>query len=433
MTAWAVQNLVWASAAMLLVLAIRRPVAWAFGSGVAYALWLIPLARLIAPPIDWFGGMLPSAELPPVVTLIDGGGGAATAGATSVPWLTILTAAWLAGAILLLVVQALVYRHFLRRLGQSARAIGMHRGVPVIESDAADGPLALGLIGRRIVVPLDFSDRFLPSEQALALDHERYHHRRGDILANHVALIVLALNWFNPIAWLAFRAFRADQELSCDAAIAAMADAQGRSDYGRALVKAASRPGLIAVCPLNHVDHLKRRLKMLSHHRKDRRRLLAGSAVTMGLLATSLIVGTPGIAQPSGAGAEKQERRERIIIMDRHDGPAAGSGAATTERRQMRIRRGPDGRVTTEGLDPEIARHIEDCRDENRLVNVDEGEGDRRTRVMVCTRGEGSGTNQVEALQRARERIAQGGELSAETRQRVLSEIDQAIARARRN
>jgi beta-lactamase regulating signal transducer with metallopeptidase domain len=58
-----------------------------------------------------------------------------------------------------------------------------------------------------------------------------------------VALIVLALNWFNPIAWIAFRAFRADQELSCDAAIAAEASPETRCDYARALVKSASRPG----------------------------------------------------------------------------------------------------------------------------------------------------------------------------------------------
>ena len=39
------------------------------------------------------------------------------------------------------------------------------------------------------------------------------------------ASLILALNWFNPVAWLAFRAFRADQELACDAAVAAAAPA----------------------------------------------------------------------------------------------------------------------------------------------------------------------------------------------------------------
>ena len=37
---------------------------------------------------------------------------------------------------------------------------------------------------------------------------------------------MLALNWFNPVAWLAFRAFRADQELACDAAVAAAGSAE---------------------------------------------------------------------------------------------------------------------------------------------------------------------------------------------------------------
>ena len=170
-------------------------------------------------------------------------------------------------------------------------------------------------------MPADFESRYSPEEQLLALDHEAIHHRRLDLWWNHLGLFVLALNWFNPVAWLAFRAFRADQELACDAAVAARADTDSRHDYARALVKSASRPGLIAACPLNHADQLKRRLKMMKFHKPGRLRMLGGGAAIATLGGLSLAFGSAGaVAHPhpsappaprSAAGAARRGRAPR--------------------------------------------------------------------------------------------------------------------------
>ena len=65
---------------------------------------------------------------------------------------------------------------------------------------------------------------------------------------------MLALNWFNPIAWLAFRAFRADQELACDAAVTAARSDESRRDYAEALVKSVSPARAVTAAPLNPND-----------------------------------------------------------------------------------------------------------------------------------------------------------------------------------
>jgi beta-lactamase regulating signal transducer with metallopeptidase domain len=417
---WVLGNFIWASAAMLLVLALRRPVARHLGAGVAYALWLIPALRLIAPPLDWLAALFPAdlPSLPPLVLFVDAGEAAPLPSHGPGQWVPILLAVWAGGATLFLIIQAGCYRRFLRRLSLSLRNAGAHRGVPLIESAAVDGPLALGLFHRRIVVPTDFQQRYTPAERALALEHERHHHACGDILANHVALVVLALNWFNPIAWFAFRAFRADQELSCDAAIAAAAPPETRCDYARALVKSASRPGLIAACPLNHADQLKRRLRMLTHHRKDRRRLIAGSGLTVLLIVTSMAFGGPGQAQDKSQ--TKEEHRERMVIIeDHHEGGAGGQAN--------------DHEVIRRNLSPDVAARVENCSGNDQLINVNEGEGNQRTRIMICAHGSGaaSAASRAEALQHARERIASSEHMSAETKQRVLAQFDAAIARAR--
>jgi beta-lactamase regulating signal transducer with metallopeptidase domain len=298
---WLVETTLAVTILMLLVLAVRRPVAHFFGAGWAYALWVLPALRLILPPLHLLGPGMPSL-LPRM------GAAAPEAGAVTVPlqahpafqWEPVLFALWVAGSVIFILWQAYTYLAFMRRLGIGSQVhASLAQDIGVIETDAVDGPLAIGLLDRWIVVPVDFATRYSPEEQRLALQHERIHHQREDIFWNMVALLVLALNWFNPIAYAAFRAFRTDQELSCDAAVAAQASGTERHDYARALVKSASKPGVIAACPLNHAGQLKQRLRMMKMHRQGRLRALGGaSSVAVLLLAGISVTETASVAAP---------------------------------------------------------------------------------------------------------------------------------------
>src|SRR4051812_10017141 len=294
MTAWLVQTFLGATALMLVVLALRGSVARAFGARWAYALWLVPAVRLILPPLPSF---FPRAPLPPVVLFIP-----TTAELTVPPptemaasweWMPFVVALWAGGAVIFLTLQWLAYREFLHRLDASARPARppCYGGIAILVSPDVEGPVALGLLRRKIVVPVDFLRRYSPAEQRLAMEHELVHHRRGDMWWNLAALVGLALNWFSPVAWLAFRAFRSDQELACDAVVAARASLGERHDYASALVKSATRPGLIAACPLTRAGQLKHRLRMMRSHRGGRLRAFGGgsaiSAVAVGALALS--------------------------------------------------------------------------------------------------------------------------------------------------
>lgn len=318
MIAWAVDALIGASLLMLLVLAVRIPVARLFGAGWAYALWLLPLLRLFLPPIDLFGSDLASALPRYTMVVIPAMGGeaavpAAEAAGTSL--LPFLLALWAGGAAVFAMWQQSAYSAFLLSLGTARRADPpYHGGIPVVESEVVDGPLAVGILNRRIVVPPDFHARYGPAERRLALDHELVHHRRGDIVWNMAALAVLALNWFNPIAHIAFRAFRTDQELACDAAVAAHIPPSGLHDYALALIKSASRPGQIAACPLNHADQLKRRLKMMKEHRVSRARSAGGFVAVAGLVTSGLALSSPGFAQ-------QQEVAPSPLLLEASSGP----------------------------------------------------------------------------------------------------------------
>ncbi|HEV2044593.1 MAG TPA: M56 family metallopeptidase, partial [Sphingomicrobium sp.] len=109
MTAWAIDTLIATTALMLLVLAAREPVRRQFGATAAYALWLLPAARMLMPPItqtvERIVPAAPPADAPAMLTasitplapvpdpsLIDRLGG----------WQTLLLAVWATGAFLFL-------------------------------------------------------------------------------------------------------------------------------------------------------------------------------------------------------------------------------------------------------------------------------------------------------------------------------------------
>lgn len=298
---WLIETSIAVTLLMVMVLVLRGPVARHFGAGWAYALWAVPALRLVLPPLPQ---LAPDLYLPPVVLFIP------TAAEMAAPlpaeagpgqWVPFMLALWAGGAVIFLTLQWLAYRAFLGRIRETSRPARppLFGGIRTWISDAVDGPLALGVIERRIVLPGDFSRRYNPVERRLALEHELVHHKRGDIWWNLAAMLVLAIFWFNPVAWLAFRAFRSDQELACDAAVAAAATIDERCDYARALVKSASRPGLIVACALNPAGELKRRLRMMRTHRASRLRSAGGIVALAAFAAAGLALGSA--AQPTGA------------------------------------------------------------------------------------------------------------------------------------
>jgi beta-lactamase regulating signal transducer with metallopeptidase domain len=321
MIGWAVETLIASSVLMVLVLALRGPARRAFGPGIAYALWSLPVLRMLLPPLpgDWQLSRLvapftrAAVEAPGVVvgvlnpaTLPPGIDAAATvdfslaghhaamalvpptpiAGAPNLALLVL--GLWAIGALAFLGYHLITHSRYCRHLLRRAcvdRTVAQGR-VRVIETDGANGPLAFGVFRKYVAFPRDFGERYDEVERDLALAHELGHHVRGDLIANWVALVTLALHWFNPIAWKAFRAFRADQEMACDALVLAGRAPALRHAYGRAIVKSAHGGAVSAACHLHTINELKGRLRMLSHHQKtSRRRLAAG---TLGIGAVTL-------------------------------------------------------------------------------------------------------------------------------------------------
>lgn len=309
MTGWLIEALIASTLLMVIVLLTRSAMRNAFGPQVAYALWALPVLRLALPPLPdaWRqAAVAPLSGVGDTITIlvVDSGTNVTAGGAVSLPSATLIVGGlWAAGALGFLLWHLTSHTRFCRRLLGSAAAIEQVRGVCVIASDVATGPLAFGVLRRYVAFPLDFADRYDVDERELALEHEIGHHQRGDLIANWIALAVLAVHWFNPIAWRAFRAFRADQELANDARVLAGRSTIDRHAYACAIVKAAHGSAVSAACHLHTIDDLKGRIRMLSTSPLSRRRMAAGGAFVSTLMLAGLGMtasGTSAAAALSG-------------------------------------------------------------------------------------------------------------------------------------
>lgn len=318
MIALVLESMVASALLMLLVLALRGPVRRAFGAQVAYALWAIPVLRLLLPPLpaSWHTPIAaPITQLghETIVMILPVASGAdAAGGLASVAWSAAIAEGaillWLAGAGAFLLWQVVRYAAFCRRLLADSVQLDRIGAIVIVESAAAVGPLAFGVARRFVAFPRDFAARYDAQERDLALAHELGHHRRGDIAANWIALAVLALHWFNPVAWIAFRAFRADQEMANDAGVLARSGSAARHAYGCAIVKAAHGHAVTAACHLHNVKDLKGRLRMLGNAQAGRARTIAGAAASAAVAVLALGVTASG----TQAAARMREQVENV-------------------------------------------------------------------------------------------------------------------------
>ncbi|WP_294268778.1 M56 family metallopeptidase [uncultured Sphingomonas sp.] len=322
---WAVEAMIASTLLMALVLLARRHVRQAFGPQIAYALWALPLLRLILPPLP--RGLSEQAT-PPLAAASESfttdvvlpmtarmtSQLPATADTPSI-WPMVeqgIALFWIVGAAGFLGFQALRHWRFRTRLLADAETLDAVEGVRVVASDGAPGPLAFGIWRRYVAFPRDFAERYDADERDLALAHELGHHARGDLIANWIALAVLALHWFNPLAWRAFHAFRADQELANDASVLRGRSRADRHVYACAIVKAAHGRALSGACHLHTIDDLKGRLKMLTTSPKSRRQLAMGGA-TVSLL---VLAGLGATASGTPAAAALTRKVERTLGVD---------------------------------------------------------------------------------------------------------------------
>lgn len=273
--------------AALLVTLARAPLRGMLGARAAYWLWVSVPASAVALMLpdasrpagitaparqDVFGWLL--ARVDTLLAAIQGSG----------PWAAATLAVWALGAIVAAALMIRRQRAFVRSFGSLVRSPdGSWRSRGVAE------PMLIGALRPRVLLPLDFEQRYSAEEREFVLAHERAHMRRGDTVVNACGAAWLCVFWFNPVMFWAMRLLRFDQDLACDAAVLAAAGNCRRSRYAGALLKAQlageTAMSVPFACHWGSVHPLRRRIAALKRPVAGRMRHRIGVLCAAGLVA----------------------------------------------------------------------------------------------------------------------------------------------------
>ena len=145
-----------------------------------------------------------------------------------------------------------------------------------------DTPMLMGIFKPVIILPKGYT---LPEIKDIFVN-ELLHCKHGDVLAVWIATLVLCLNWFNPIMWYCFFAFRKDIELVCDGRVLEIVE--DRKSYAELLLKTALRKNkylLGTTSKQNGEKEITKRIKYIAYFKKPK---VCWSIIA---LAVALIVG----------------------------------------------------------------------------------------------------------------------------------------------
>ncbi len=121
---------------------------------------------------------------------------------------------------------------------QLATELGISQAVDVLETTEACMPMTFGIMRAAIFLPRDAA-RWNDRRRRIVLLHELAHVRRGDVATHQLARLALIMNWWNPLAWIAWREFLKERECATDDLV--LRYGARASDYAQHLLDVATR------------------------------------------------------------------------------------------------------------------------------------------------------------------------------------------------
>jgi TonB family protein len=172
-----------------------------------------------------------------------------------------------------------------------AQGLGIPHAVEVLETSAGTMPMTFGILRPAVFMPLGAA-AWSEDRRRIVLLHELAHVRRGDAATQLLARLALVVNWWNPLAWTAWREFLKERERATDDMVL---DAGARaSDYAGHLLEVAramqATPALgWAAVAMARPSQLEGRLLAILDSRLNRKTAGRASALASALLAVAVV------------------------------------------------------------------------------------------------------------------------------------------------
>lgn len=249
---------------LVILLLVRHPLRKKTDANTSYALWLLIPLTLVMYNLELPWHVISEVSNTNIQTyLVQPSENIKQHFSTNSIILLAFKSVWLTGCLMIVMYWVITHYSFKKSLKAKALSdanlsIGSRKNIPasltIKQSSHLFSPILMGLLKPTLVIPENFTDLYSNEQQELIIAHEVCHYSHHHMWANQLALLLLALFWFHPLAWRSYAAFRQDQEHSCDQTVLARKQSKSRIQYCKALVLAAetSPPNAFTLMSFKH-------------------------------------------------------------------------------------------------------------------------------------------------------------------------------------
>jgi beta-lactamase regulating signal transducer with metallopeptidase domain len=206
-------------------------------------------------------------------------------------------------------------------LDETSETAGIARRVRLLVS--RDIAVPMTWTGRRptLLLPVDATE-WTDDRARLVLLHELAHVRRADWLTHALARVLVALHWFNPLAWIALRAMTSERERACDDFV--LARGARPTEYAQHLLdiaRAGFDSSAYAMAPaMARAGELEGRLLSILTPRRRQPRALATPFLTAAAVCLTLALASAAprgsVPPPAPSAPEPAAVTNSLVHMD---------------------------------------------------------------------------------------------------------------------
>ena len=255
--------------------------------------------------------------------------------------------------------------------------------------DYIESPIAFGFIKPRVYVPSDCD----VNAMRFVIEHEKTHIRRGDVYFKLIAFLILAAYWVNPLAWVAFKLFNLDMELSCDEAVIRRAGLEKREEYSRWLLYYSTESRFVSLAPtaFGETDTKRRVKNIMKLKKKGIISTIAGVVLLAAILVVCLVIAPSAQAEErdvSGAEAvsENDETAKEVVTDDVSDNTELQQNAETEDEVTQPVTEEPEIIKWVFPFDESAAFYISDgFYDEHKAIDIAAEKGTEVRAIMDGT------------------------------------------------
>lgn len=208
------------------------------------------------------------------------------------------------------------YSYF--RLGRKLKvSVEQEKGIYIC--DAIDMPFVLGLISPKVYFPSNMEEDAF----TYVVEHEKMHVARMDHLWKAIGYLLLAINWMNPLVWVAYILFCRDVELACDESVIRDKSTEFKQAYAMTLFSYSVQGGSVGLLPLAFGEgSVKDRINSVMKYKKPPL-LVLGAGVLLCVVVAILFLTNPkeeksdlGSHQETMDSKEPEKNNESMDSMD---------------------------------------------------------------------------------------------------------------------